>query len=299
MSDKSGDAVDLVLKQYKKRNQFVEVFYSLRKNPGAFTGLIILCAMFFIAIYSVLFISWESITASNVPYRFSPPSLRFPFGTDNMGRDMFLRTLSGSRYSLVIGFTTVGAAAAIGSTLGSFAAYFGGKLDHVIMRFSDTLAAVPGVLLGMVIISVLGQSLQNLIIAVGTTYIPVFIRMSRASVLTVRNQEFVEAARATGLSNLRIIYTQVLPNAISPIIVQMTVNLGHAIILAASLSFMGFGVPLPAPEWGGLIASGRAFARTAPWLMTFPGLFIMMTVLALNLLGDGLRDALDPKMKRR
>ena len=299
MSEKVADNTNLASKKYVKRSQLGEIFYSLSKNIGAMTGLIILTIMILILIFSFFFISWEAVTASNVMYRFAPPSLRFPFGTDHLGRDLFLRTLYGSRYSLIIGFATVGSAATIGVVLGSFAAYYGGKLDDLIMRFSDILQAIPGILLGMVIISVLGQSLQNLIIAVGVNYIPIFTRMTRASVLTVRNQEFVEAARAIGLSNLRIIFTQVLTNGLSPIIVQITVNLGHAIILSASLSFMGFGVPIPAPEWGSLIATGREFARSAPWLMTFPGIFIMLTVLSLNLLGDGLRDALDPKMKRR
>jgi len=299
MSDKPiVETMELVSKKYKKRSQLGEVFYSLRKNVGAMTGLSILSFMI-ILLFASLFISWESITATNVMNIHAPPSWQYPFGTDHLGRNLFLRVIYGTRYSLIIGFTTVGAAVLIGASLGSFAAYFGGKLDEVIMRFSDILASIPGVLLGMVIISVLGQSLRNLIIAVGVSYIPIFIRMSRASVLTVRNQEFVEAAKAIGLSNIRIIYTQVLLNGLSPIIVQITVNLGHAIILAASLSFMGFGVPVPHPEWGALIATGRAFARTSPWLMTFPGLFIMATVLALNLLGDGLRDALDPKMKKR
>jgi peptide/nickel transport system permease protein len=154
-------------------------------------------------------------------------------------------------------------------------------------------------LLGMVIVTVMGQSLPNLIIAVGITAVPVFIRITRASVISVRNQEFVEAARAIGMPHIRIIFTQVLPNGLSPIIVTFTSSLGISIIVAASLSFLGFGIPVPEPEWGALISAGRNYIRTSPHLMTFPGLFIMITVLAFNLLGDGLRDALDPKLKRR
>jgi len=287
-----------VSRRYKKRNPFVEIIHSLSKNVGAMTGFVLFCLIFLTFIAS-LFISWDSILSTNVMNIHAPPSWQHPFGTDHLGRDLFLRTIYGTRYSLLIGFSTVGAALVVGASLGSYAAYFGGKLDEVIMRISDILASIPGLLLGMVLVSVLGQSLRNLIIAVGISYIPIFIRMSRASILTVRNQEFVEAARAVGLSKIRIIYTQVLPNGLSPLIVQVTVNLGHAILLAAALSFLGLGVPVPHPEWGALIAAGRAHILSAPWLMIFPGVFIMITVLALNLLGDGLRDALDPKMKRR
>jgi len=292
------DIEALATKKHRKRSQFGDILFSLSKNVGAMTGFIIICFIFLLFIIS-LFISWETITATNVMNIHAPPSWRHPFGTDQLGRDLFLRTIYGTRYSLLIGFSTVGAAVIIGSSLGSFAAYFGGKLDEFIMRISDILASIPGLLLGMVVVSVLGQSLQNLIIAVGISYIPIFTRMSRASILTVKNKEFVEAARAVGLSHVRIIYSQVLPNGLSPIIVQVTVNLGHAILLAAALSFLGLGVPVPHPEWGALIASGRAFSLSHPWLMFFPGLFIMVTVLSLNLLGDGLRDALDPKMKKR
>ena len=296
--EETGGHEDHLFDDYRKRSQFVEILYSLRKNVSAMTGIIILACVF-ITLIASFFISWQSITSTNLMMMRAPPSWQHPFGTDHLGRDLFLRTIYGSRYSLLIGFSTVGAAVIIGGTLGSFAAYFSGKLDEIIMRISDILASIPGLLLGMVVISVLGQSLRNLIIAVGISYVPIFIRMSRAAVLTVRNQEFVEAARSIGLSTPRIIFTQVVPNGLSPIIVQATVNLGHAIILSASLSFMGFGVPVPAPEWGALISAGRAHMSTAPWLMLFPGLFILLTVLALNLLGDGLRDALDPKMKRR
>ena len=299
LSKNKDQDVVLATKKYRRRNQFVEIFYSVRRNPGAFTGLIILCALALTLLYSFIFISWADVVTPNAMNRFQAPSWQFPFGTDQLGRNLLLRTLYGTRYSLLIGVTTVGGAVIIGVSLGSFAAYFGGKIDDIIMRICDTVASIPGIILGMVIVSVLGQSLQNLIIAVTVSFCPMFIRMSRAAILTVKNQEFVEAARAIGLSTMRIIYTQVLPNGLSPIIVSITVNLGTAIMVAAGLSFLGFGVPIPAPEWGSLISTGREFARTAPWLMLFPGLFIMMTVLSFNLLGDGLRDALDPKLKRR
>jgi len=226
------------------------------------------------------------------------PSLQYPFGTDDMGRNLFVRVIYGARYSLGIGVGAMVFATLFGVILGSLAGYFGGITESIIMRFSDVMSSIPGLLLGMVMITVLGQSVTNLIIAVGIQSVPVFIRMTRASIITVRNNEFVEAARAMGLSNLRTIFTHVLPNGFSPIIVAISTSLGMAITVAASLSFMGFGVPVPMPEWGALVASGRALSGRAPYVMTIPGLFIMITVLAFNLLGDGLRDALDPKLKR-
>ena len=291
------DTVELVTKKYRKRSRMSDIFFRVRKNKGAMAGLVIigLLAIMFIA---SLFISFESVTARNIPARLNPPSWQFIFGTDGMGRDAFLRVIYGTRYTIAIGFGTSVIAVVIGVSLGALASYYGGKSDNLIMRASDTLASIPGMLLGMVIVTVLGQSLRNLIIAVGVSSIPYYIRITRASILTVRNQEYIEAAKAIGLSNLRIIFTQALPNGLSPIIVAFSVSFGMTIIIAASLSFIGFGVPVPHPEWGAMIAMGREFMRSAPWLTTFPGLFIMGTVLAFNLLGDGLRDALDPKMKR-
>ena len=294
----SASAVEkeLITKKYKKRSQLGEIFHRIRRNKGALAGLAIITILFLTFLGS-LFISFEAATSSNVPARFTSPNLQYPFGTDNLGRNALLRVVYGTRYSLAIGFGVVGIATLVGVTFGSIAGYFGKHVDDIIMRVSDILASIPGMLLGMVIVTVLGQSLRNLIIAVGITSIPIFIRITRASILTVRGNEFVEAAKAIGISSPRIIFTQVLPNGLAPIIVTITASLGIAIIVAASLSFIGFGVPVPHPEWGAMIASGREFARSAPWLMTFPGLCIMVTVLAFNLLGDGLRDALDPKLK--
>jgi len=260
-------------------------------------GLVILCVVLVTLIIS-LFISYDSVTATNVPIRFSAPSWAYPLGTDNMGRNMALRVIYGTRYSIAIGFGVVGLAAIFGVLFGSIAGYYGGQVENIVMRIFDVLASIPSFLLGIVIISTLGQSLQNLILAVGITTIPVFVRIARASVLTVRDNEFVEAARAIGLSNFRIIFTQVLPNGLSPIIVTITSSLGVSILVAASLSFIGFGVPVPRPEWGAMISTGRDYMRSASWITTFPGICIMLVVLAFNLLGDGLRDALDPKLKK-
>ena len=283
--------------QYKKRSQMVDIFHSLMKNKGAVVGLAILVLLFLVFIVT-LFLPFDLALRMNPMIRYTPPNWQFPFGTDFMGRNQFHRVLFGTRYSLAVGFGAAGLGALFGVTLGSLAGYFGKLTDEIIMRFSDILASIPGILLGMVVVTVLGQNLPNLIIAVGVASIPFFIRISRASILTVRNQEFVEAAHAIGMSHFRIIFRHVLPNGLSPIIVMFTVILGMSIITAASLSFLGFGIPAPYPEWGTMIAVGRVDMLNAPFLLTFPGIFIMITVLAFNLIGDGLRDALDPKLKK-
>jgi len=296
LSDTSDNVVD-VMKKYKKRSQMGEIWHRLVRNKSALAGIIILGAIILITL-GALFLSYDSVVKTNVSAMYSPPTWQYPFGTDNMGRNLFYRVLYGARYSLIIGFSAVAFAAIIGVILGSVAAYYGGVTDNIIMRVSDVLASLPGLLLGMVIMVMLGLQIQNLIIATGVAGIPHFIRISRASILTVKENEFVEAARAIGFSDMRIITTQVLPNGLSPILVQFTALLGLNVIFAASLSYLGYGIPVPTPEWGALIAIGRDHIRTSPWMTTYPGLFIMITVLGFNLLGDGLRDALDPKQKR-
>ena len=293
----SDSEVEDIIKQYRKRSRAGELVHRIRKNKGAVTGFGILGVLLIIFLYS-LFIPFEAVTASNIPARLTAPSWQYPFGTDNLGRDAFIRVLYGTRYSLGIGIGAVALAAVLGVSIGSIAGYYGGAVEEVIMRISDTLASIPGILMGMVIVTVLGQELKYLIIAVGVASIPAYIRITRASILTVRNNEYVESARAVGLSDIRIIFSQVLPNGLSPIIVTTTANLGITILVAASLSFLGFGIAAPHPEWGVMISNGRDFARAAPWLMAFPGFMMMLSVLAFNLLGDGLRDALDPKLKK-
>ena len=295
--ERNDEAVELVSKKYKKRSQTSDIWHRIKKNKGAVVGLCILMVMFLLLIIS-FFMPFSLVTDGNIHNRFASPSWQFPFGADNMGRNMFLRVIYGTRYSLVIGFGSVSVALLIGMTAGSVAGYYGGRVDNIILRCSDVLASIPGMLLGMVIVTVLGNSLVNLIIAVGVQCIPIFLRMTRASILTLRDNEYIEAAKAIGLSNTRILFTQALPNGLSPIIVTVTASLGTVIILAASLSYLGFGVPVPQPEWGALISSSREYIRSQPYLVTFPGLFIMIAVLSFNLLGDGLRDAIDPKLKR-
>ncbi|MCL2408587.1 MAG: ABC transporter permease [Oscillospiraceae bacterium] len=297
MSKKKPQNDTSVAKQYQKRSQMAEIFYRIRKNKGAMVGFCILAFMFILLIVS-LFMPWRMVSQGDVMQRLTSPSLEHPFGLDFMGRSQLHRVIYGTRYSLAIGFGAAGLGAVLGVILGSIAGYYGKVTDEIIMRASDTLASIPGILLGMVIVTALGNGLTQLIVAVGVASIPFFIRITRASILTVRNQEFVEAAHAIGLGNMRILFKQVLPNGLSPIIIMFTVILGMSIITAASLSFLGFGIPTPYPEWGRMMTDNREFMNNHAYLLNFPGIFIMVTVLAFNLLGDALRDALDPKLKR-
>ena len=295
---KKNQTVELVTKKYEKRSQAAEIFRSLVRNKGSLVGMILFTIVFLCFLASVFFVDYEMITSYVMKDRLSWPSAQYPFGTDGMGRNLFYRVLYGSRYSLALGFGGSAIAACTGITLGCIAGYYGGKLESLIMRFAEVMTAIPGLLLGMVIMATLGTTLPNLIITVGVTSIPIYIRMTRASILSIRDQEFVEAAHAIGLPNARIIFRQILPNGLSPIIITFTMNIGGMILIASGLSFLGFGISAPTPEWGSLISGGREFLRTSSYLLTFPGVFIMATVLAFNMIGDGLRDALDPKLKR-
>jgi len=297
MKRKTGSD-ELVTKKYAKRSQLGEIFHNLKRNKGAMIGLIIIAIIILCFIVSLFFISYEMATEGIVRDRLTSPNWKYPFGTDNMGRSLFLRVLYGSRYSLAIGFGGSLISIIIGVTLGAIAGYYGGVRETIVMRSADILSSIPAILLGMIILSTMGSSLINLIITVGITSLPAYIRMTRASILSLRNQEFVEAAHAIGLPVPRIIITQILPNGLSPLIITFTMNFGLVILMSSGLSFLGFGITMPRPEWGALIAYGKEYMRNAPYLLTYPGIFIMATVLAFNMLGDGLRDALDPKMKR-
>ena len=297
MKRNKGDNV-LVTKKYAKRSAFGEMLNKLFKHKGAMVGLIIFGLMLLCFIGSLLFISYDMITIGAVSDRFTPPGWSFPFGTDNMGRNMMWRIFYGSRYSLALGFGGSAIGVFFGVGLGAIAGYYGGVRESLIMRFADVLSSIPAMLFGIVIMSTLGSNLRNLIYTVAIASTPSYIRITRASILSLKNQEFVEAAHAIGLPNPRIILTQILPNGLSPIIVSFTMNFGMLILAASGLSFLGFGVTAPRPEWGALIAGGRKYMQTSPYLLAFPGLFIMLIVLAFNLIGDGLRDALDPKQRR-
>ena len=285
--------------QRKKRSQAGEVWHQLKKNKGAMFGLVMILLIAIATVLANLLLDYETmVIGMNVVDRLQGPSMTHLMGTDDMGRDIFWRILYGAKYSLSVGVVAVFIALLIGVPLGAFAGYFGGKLEDLIMRITDILAAVPNILMAIVVVSALGQGTRNLMLAVGLCSIPQFVRITRASVLTVRDQEYVEAARAVGRSELQIIFEHVLPNCLSPIIVQTTLRIASAIITAAALSYLGLGVVPPEPEWGAMLSHGRQFIRGYSYMTLFPGLAIMITVLALNLLGDGLRDAMDPKLRK-
>ena len=288
-----------IASQYTKRTQLGEIWHRLKKNKGAMVGLAIVILFALIAVFAdVLFDYDTQIAGYNLRARLVKPCLEHPFGTDEMGRDLFARLLYGTRYFMAIAFASVLFSVCIGLPVGAMCGYLGGKIDLICMRLMDVLRSIPGILLGIVIVAWLGQSTINLIIAIGFGMIPPIAGSTRAAVLTVRNAEYVESARSIGLSEWRIVMVHILPNCLSTILVQITLRVASAIISASSLSFLGLGVPIPSPEWGALLSAGRTYIRDASYLTMFPGLAIMLLVLSLNLLGDGLRDAMDPKLRK-
>lgn len=226
------------------------------------------------------------------------PSRTFLLGTDNLGRDVMSRIIHGTRVSLRVGLMAVSIAAVIGSTMGMLSGYLGGWVDQLIMRVVDVMLAIPGVLLALIIIATLGPSMNNLIVAVGISSVPTYARLVRGTVLSAREREYVEAARALGSGRVRIMLQHILPNIFSPILVLASLGVGVAILSTAGLSFIGLGVRPPTPEWGGMLADARTYLRDAWWMFTFPGLAISSTVLSANLVGDALRDVLDPRLKQ-
>ncbi len=284
--------------EYQKRSQLSIIWNRLRKNKLAMLGLAILVVMVALAVCADWIADYDTnVTGMNMAERLQTPSAKHWFGTDSYGRDVFARIIHGSRLSLSLSIFAMLAAVAIGSIIGAIAGYYGGRVDDVLMRLMDILLAIPPMLMSISIVAALGHSMVNLMIALSLAYIPVFARVIRSSILTVKGQEFIEAAKACGTSNARIILRHIIPNAIGPIIVQATLAMGSTILIISSLSFMGMGIQPPQPEWGTMLYEGRDLIRTSPYLVIFPGIAIALAVLSLNLLGDGLRDALDPRMK--
>jgi len=283
---------------YKNKSQIASVLHRLSKNKLAMFGLLLLIIMILIAIFADLIVDYDEMAiGQNIQERLQRPSTEHWFGTDHFGRDIFARIVHGTRISLSLGIFAMVIAVAIGSVLGAISAYYGGRTDNAVMRFMDILLAIPPILMSISIVSALGQSMTNLLIALSIAYVPVFARVIRSSILSVKGQEFVEAAKACGTGDARIIFNPIIPNAIGPIIVKATLAMGSTILIISSLSFMGLGVKPPAPEWGTMLYEGRDFIRQAPYLILFPGAAITISVISLNLLGDGLRDALDPRLK--
>jgi peptide/nickel transport system permease protein len=276
---------------------WLESWRRLIRRPTATLGMIIFLALVFMALFPSL-IAPEGYDNQQYVKLFQPPNALNIMGTDNLGRDVFSRVVYGARYSMGVGFFAVIFALLIGGTLGSIAAFYGGRVDSLIMRFLDIVLSIPSILLAIAITSILGTNIVNLTIAISISSFPHYARIVRAAILGIKEQEFVEAARAIGASDTRIIFRHLLPNAMAPIIVQATVGLGGAILSCAALSFIGLGIQPPLPEWGTMLSAGREYIREYWWLVVFPGMFIMLAIFSVNLFGDGLRDALDPRLKQ-
>lgn len=296
MATKTEVSTATAVQARKQRTKVQETWRRLKKNKWALGGLIIIVVLGLIAIFANQ-IAPYGYNEQNYMRMLQPPSGENLLGTDNLGRDVLSRIIHGSRLSLSIGFLTTSIGLLAGGFLGALAAFYGGWIDNVIMRFMDVILAIPGFIFAIALVTVLGPSLTNLMIAVGINTIPYFARIIRSSVLSTKENEFIEAARVIGSSDLWIIFKHLIPNSLAPILVQATLRIGDTIIIASGLSFLGLGAQPPLPEWGALLSAGRGYLRVAWWMATFPGIAIMITVLAFNLLGDGLRDALDPRLK--
>ena len=288
----------------KGRGLWQDAYRRFKRNKMAVVSM---CFLILLTLVSIASLIIDAVTSNqffvnnvinmDIANRLAPPSAAHIFGLDEFGRSVFFRVLWGTRYSLFMGMLSVTGAAIVGGTLGAIAGFYGGKSDHIVMRLMDVLMAMPAILLAIVIVAALGHGLGNVLIAISIFFVPNFARVVRAAVMTVREQEFIEAADAVGASDFRIIYEHILPNAIAPIIVQVTLGVATAITFIAALSFLGLGIQPPSPEWGAMLASARAHMRDAWHITVIPGLAIMLTILSLNIVGDGLRDALDPKLK--
>ena len=281
-------------KRYDRGGEFKRIWKRFKRNRGAFVGLAILIVFFILAIFANVFAPYNP-KEQNALSALQPPSKEHLLGTDNFGRDVFSRLIYGSRASLSVGFGAVLFSMIVGVTLGLIAGYYGGIVETIIMRIVDGLLSFPALILAIALMAILGLGLQNIMIAVAVGFIGHFARVTRGDVLNIKEETYIEAARLMGVSNFRIIRYHVLPNILSPIIVQAVLRVSAAILTESSLSFLGLGLPPPTPTWGFMIAEGRGFIVMAPWISTFPGLELFLVVFGLNLFGDGLRDALDPR----
>lgn len=281
----------------KKNSRFKEICGRLVRNKSAMLGMVILAVLALIAIFADVIVPSEMATFQDTSARLQPPSWKHYFGTDRLGRDVFARVVHGSRVSLSIGFFTSLLSLAVGGTIGAAAGYYGGKFDEIVMRIMDVLMTIPPMLLCLTIVASLGPSMINLLIAMAISAIPGKARLIRSTVLNVVSQDYIEAAKLHGASDARIIFKYIIPNALGPIIVDTTMGIGGTILGAASLSYIGMGIQPPAPEWGSMLSDAKEFMRKAPYLLYFPGVSILLSVMSFNLFGDGLRDAFDPKLK--
>lgn len=284
--------------QFKKKSIAQELWLRFLKNKTAVIGLVIFAIIVAVAITAPWIADYKNVVIKmNIAERLQHPSAQHWLGTDELGRDILARMVYGARVSLLIGISAIAVSLIVGLVLGGAAGYYGGKVDALIMRAMDVFLSLPDVLLALAIIAAFGNTKLNLTVAIGLSFAPKFSRVVRSAVMGVRDNEYVEAARSIGALDWRIIARHVLPNCVGPIIVQVTLYVANAILTIAALSFIGLGIQPPAPEWGNMLASGRTYMRDFPHIVMAPGLAIFFTILALNLLGDGLRDTLDPRLK--
>lgn len=281
----------------KKNSQIKEIWRRFRKSKTAMIGLTLAVSILLIAVLADVITPYANATKQVGKDRLQAPNAEHWFGTDQLGRDLFARVVHGSRYSLMIGISTSLISLVIGGLLGAACGFYGGALDNIIMRLTDVIMSVPPVLLSLAVVAALGADLRNLLIAITISCVPGTVRLIRSVVLTVVDQEYIEAANSYSASDMRIILKYVVPNAMGPIIVHTTMGIATMILSAAGLSFIGMGVQPPAPEWGSLLSEARQYMFKAPYLLYFPGCAILLAALSFNLVGDGLRDALDPKLK--
>lgn len=288
---------ECMIQDIRKQSQWKDVWRRLCRNKLAMLSLVVI-VLLILACSFAEYIAPYSYDAQSLKDRFQYPSWQHLMGTDNFGRDLLSRIIYGGRISLVVSVSSMIMAVVVGCSVGAVAAYFGGWFESITMRFFDIIMAIPSFLLAVSVQSVLGSGIQNAAVAIAIANVPMFARVTRSAVLTVKGQEFVESARSIGAGNMRIVFCEILPNTLATIIVNATLMLGAAILTISGLSFIGLGVQLPIPEWGSILSSGREYIRDFYPMVLFPGLAIMVTLFAFNLLGDGLRDALDPKLKQ-
>jgi peptide/nickel transport system permease protein len=296
--DSTEPSVRFMLQRQSKApsSLFMDAWRRLTRDKLAIAGMVIIALFIIAAVFAPLLAPYSPIEQTLLQRR-QPPSRQHWMGLDEVGRDILSRIIYGARVSLQIGLLSVSLAIVVGSILGAVAGFVGGWLDDVIMRLMDILLAFPGLLLAIAVVSILGPGLMNMLYAIAFVSIPVYARIMRASVLSVKEQDFVMAARAVGVTTVRILWREILPNAVTPVLVSGTLGIATAILDAAGLSFLGLGAQPPTPEWGSMLGEGRGSVFTAPHIVVFPGLAIMLNVLGFNLLGDGLRDALDPRLR--
>ena len=280
----------------KRQSEIRAVLRHLVRNRGAVVGLVIIGTFIFAALLAPV-IATHSPTDTSVPTRLQSADTEHWLGTDELGRDLFSRMLYGGRISLNIGIISVAIGIIIGVPIGAVSGYYGGRLDIITQRFIDIMIAFPGILLAIVVVTVLGVGVTNVMIATGIASVPIYARLVRGSVLAAKEQSYVAAAKAAGIGDFSIIFRHILPNSLAPVIVQSTFQIATSILWAAGLGFLGLGAQAPTPEWGAILSNGREYIRTAHHLTTYPGLAILLMVLGFNLVGDGLRDALDPKTR--